>query len=113
VLKGDKSGITLRMPRVDIPEPGPKPSAWTGMAVEGPEPDPRLFASLKALRTDLARRDGVPPYVVFTDRALTEMAAYRPTTPGQLGEVHGVGPAKLARYGEAFLKAIREQGGKR
>jgi ATP-dependent DNA helicase RecQ len=68
--------------------------------------DARLFASLKALRTSIAREEQVPPYVVFTDRTLAELAARKPHTSAGLLEVRGVGQAKLDKYGERFLAAI-------
>jgi ATP-dependent DNA helicase RecQ len=68
--------------------------------------DARLFASLKALRSKIAREEKVPPYVVFTDRTLAEFAARKPRTPAGLLDVRGVGQAKLDKYGERFLAAI-------
>ena len=69
--------------------------------------DARLFASLKALRSSIAREEKVPPYVVFTDRTLAEFAARKPRTAASLLEVRGVGQAKLDKYGERFLAAIK------
>ena len=66
-----------------------------------------LLDTLRALRTSIARRESVPAYVVFADRTLREMARARPVTPGGLADVYGVGPAKMERYGEEFLDAIR------
>jgi ATP-dependent DNA helicase RecQ len=74
------------------------------------DPDPELFAALRGLRARLAREGGVPAYVVFADRALKEMAARRPTTEEEMLEVSGVGPAKLERYGAAFLEVLRGSG---
>jgi ATP-dependent DNA helicase RecQ len=67
----------------------------------------RLFASLKTLRNVIAREQAVPAYVVFSDRTLAELASRRPRTTASLLEVHGVGQAKLDKYGERFLAAIR------
>jgi ATP-dependent DNA helicase RecQ len=67
-----------------------------------------LLDRLRSLRTVLARRDSVPAYVVFADRTLREMARERPRTPGALADVYGVGPAKMEKYGEDFLRAVRE-----
>ena len=89
-----------------------------GSRVARPEPDPasdvvlspadaRLFASLKALRSSIAREEKVPAYVVFTDRTLAELAARKPRTTTGFLEVRGVGQAKLDKYGERFLLAIR------
>jgi ATP-dependent DNA helicase RecQ len=68
--------------------------------------DESLFQELRALRKELADRQGVPAYIVFSDKVLREMVARRPSTPGELLDVSGVGPAKLERYGEAFLEAL-------
>jgi ATP-dependent DNA helicase RecQ len=66
-----------------------------------------LFESLRARRLELARRDGVPPYVVASDRTLRELAEIRPKTMGQLQGVYGIGPTKVSRYGEAWLEVCR------
>ncbi len=65
-----------------------------------------LFEHLRALRRGIARQDGVAAYMVFADRTLIDMARLRPRTPSEMKLVHGVGEAKLARYGSQFLKAI-------
>jgi ATP-dependent DNA helicase RecQ len=72
---------------------------------EGPA-DP-LFDALRERRRDLAREQGVPPYVIFHDATLREMAALRPATLSALGTVSGVGARKLEAYGAAFLAVIR------
>ncbi|MDF1503518.1 ATP-dependent DNA helicase RecQ [Roseisolibacter sp. H3M3-2] len=74
--------------------------------VMGPE-DAALFGALKALRGELARAEQVPAYVVFPDRTLAELAVRRPRTLAAMGEVRGVGPAKLEKYGPRFLAALR------
>jgi ATP-dependent DNA helicase RecQ len=70
----------------------------------GPE-DP-LFDALRERRRDLAREQGVPPYVVFHDATLREMAAQRPSSLRALGAITGVGARKLDAYGAAFLEVI-------
>jgi ATP-dependent DNA helicase RecQ len=70
-----------------------------------PAPDSALFERLRALRRKLADQRGVPAYVVFSDKALQDMAARRPQTDEQFLQVHGVGHRKLAEYGAAFLAA--------
>ncbi len=72
----------------------------------GPE-DEELFQRLRTLRKELADRQRVPAYIVFSDKVLTEMAARRPGSGAELLDVPGVGPAKLEKYGEAFLSEIR------
>ena len=65
-----------------------------------------LFQSLRELRKSIADRQGVPAYIVFSDKTLRAMAEERPTTPDGLLGISGVGPLKLERYGEAFLEAV-------
>ncbi|MEP7050844.1 MAG: ATP-dependent DNA helicase RecQ [Pseudomonadota bacterium] len=72
------------------------------------DPDLSLFDRLRALRKEIARERGVPPYVVFSDATLLEMASVRPRTNAQMLGVSGVGPTKLEHYGERFLKALAE-----
>jgi ATP-dependent DNA helicase RecQ len=69
--------------------------------------DADLFDALRDVRLRLARERGVPPYVIFHDTTLREMAVRRPTTIAGLHAVHGVGAKKAADFGEAFLEAIR------
>ena len=77
-----------------------------GDLVVGSE-DAELYGRLRSLRATLARDEKVPAYVVFPDRTLAEMAVRRPRSLPALGEVRGVGPTKLERYGERFLEVIR------
>ena len=79
------------------------------LAIGEPEADPALFERLRALRRRLADAEGVPAYIVFSDAVLARMAAARPTDEAGLLAISGVGPAKLARYGAAFLEALREE----
>jgi len=72
------------------------------------EPDTALFDALKALRTKLAQEQKLPAYVVFSDRTLAELATHRPQSPSAFREIHGVGDAKLERYGAAFLEVVRQ-----
>jgi ATP-dependent DNA helicase RecQ len=67
-----------------------------------------LFERLRALRKRLADEHGLPPYVVFHDATLREMAERRPLTLNQFAELPGVGQAKLARYGDQFIAVVRE-----
>ncbi|MBT8483031.1 MAG: ATP-dependent DNA helicase RecQ, partial [Myxococcales bacterium] len=68
--------------------------------------DPSLFERLRATRLDLARAKGVPAYVVCHDRTLLEIAAYKPTSMEALAGIHGMGPARIERYGEPFLATV-------
>jgi ATP-dependent DNA helicase RecQ len=69
--------------------------------------DRDLFERLRALRLDIARGRGVPPYVIFHDATLRDMARLRPTTRDGLLGVKGVGARKAEELGEIFLDAIR------
>ena len=69
-----------------------------------------LFEKLRAKRLELAKAQNVPPYVIFHDRTLGEMAARSLRSLAELAAVPGVGAAKLARYGEAFLEVINGHG---
>jgi ATP-dependent DNA helicase RecQ len=69
--------------------------------------DQPLFARLRELRARLAREASLPAYCVFHDRTLAALARRRPATLDELAAVPGVGPSKLAKYGEAFLDALR------
>jgi len=72
-----------------------------------PLADRVLFEKLRARRLELAKAGNVPPYVIFHDKTLMEMAARCPRSAAELTGISGVGEAKLARYGEAFLEVIR------
>ncbi len=69
-----------------------------------------LFETLRLLRLEIAEEEGVPPFVVFTDAALEDMAQKQPTTMEEMADVHGVGAFKLRKYGARFLKALGHEG---
>ncbi len=96
-LRGEKVFIT------------PLPSAEIAPAA-GPqaEYDIELFAALRALRKVTADEAGVPAYVIFSDRALQEMATFYPQSDAHFLAMNGVGQVKLERYGERFLALIRD-----
>jgi ATP-dependent DNA helicase RecQ len=77
-------------------------------AAAAPAESSALFERLRALRKRLADEHGLPPYVVFHDATLREMAERRPLNLSQFADLPGVGEAKLARYGERFIAAIVE-----
>ena len=66
----------------------------------------KLFGQLRIQRQHLAQKEGVPPFVIFSDRTLREMALYFPDTPEQMAGISGVGAAKLAKYGDTFMTLI-------
>jgi ATP-dependent DNA helicase RecQ len=72
------------------------------------DPDRILFDKLKELRISLAQMQDVPPYIIFADTSLRQMAARRPTTKEEMLKITGVGEYKLKKYGDMFLKEIAE-----
>ncbi|MBX3447249.1 MAG: DNA helicase RecQ [Parvibaculaceae bacterium] len=73
--------------------------------------DEALFQALRAERLRLAKEQGVPPYVIFHDTTLREMTRRRPASEAALADIPGIGGAKIARYGRAFLSVICEDAG--
>ncbi len=70
--------------------------------------DTKLFEALRVLRLELAKKQGVPPYVIFHDSTLIAMASKRPDTSDAMRSISGVGEAKLKRYGRAFMRVIEQ-----
>ncbi len=97
ILKGESG--------VEIVIPPKRQRGRRGDAAPNPVGDP-LFEALRALRKELAEEAQVPPYVIFHDSTLREMAANRPATLAQLAQLSGVGAKKLEAYGERFLLEI-------
>jgi ATP-dependent DNA helicase RecQ len=108
VMKGERA-VRLLLPRLGDGPAAPR----SGPARKGPSPERPLdesggavFEALRAHRLRLARAQGVPPYVVASDRTLRDMAVLRPRTVGELLQVYGIGQAKADRYGQGFLGVI-------
>jgi len=97
ILKGESA--------VQIVVPPKRRRGRRGDMTPNPVGDP-LFEALRALRKELAEDAQVPPYVIFHDSTLREMAAARPATLDQLGRLPGIGAKKLEAYGDRFLRAI-------
>lgn len=95
-----EGSVTLKIKqRKETARKRPTPSA---------EADPSLFTALKALRSQLAKEERVPAYIIFSDAALRDMCNKLPQSPTDFLQVSGVGEAKSARYGASFLQAIRD-----
>ena len=94
------SSAARRSGRSRQPAPPPDPATW----------NEELWEALRARRTELARAQSVPPYVIFHDATLREMVARRPRTLDDLAMISGVGETKLRRYGEAFLEVVAARG---
>ena len=100
LLRGEAE-LTITKPRV---KPGRKKRPER--KIVGLEYDQELFNQLRILRKQIADRDEVPPYVVFGDASLAEMAASLPTDKEAFLQINGVGQAKLQRYGHEFIEEI-------
>ena len=70
-----------------------------------------LFERLRALRSEIAKQEGMPPYIIFSDKTLVDMCVRLPFTPEELLEVSGVGEHKLEKYGEPFLAELKSYTG--
>jgi ATP-dependent DNA helicase RecQ len=101
VLKG-KETVLIRADRLNVKAKTVKKSA-----AEIFEFDQNIFESLRTLRQEIAKEQGVPAYIVFGDKTLKEMAASMPQTKEQMLQVGGVGEVKFERYGAQFLELIQ------
>jgi ATP-dependent DNA helicase RecQ len=93
-----KSKLRLEIPSITIPGLPP---------VTGIE-DPKLFEALRVLRTTCASEEGLPPYIVFSDKVLHSLATIKPTTLEQFGNISGIGEHKKQKYGTRFLSLIQK-----
>lgn len=110
VLKGNREVLLRRDPRPDRKKK--KRSTETRDAVPGTKTERLLFEALRKRRLDIAREQGVPPYVIFHDSTLVAMVHRRPTDLDALSQVAGVGAVKLEKYGDAFLEVITQFDGR-
>jgi ATP-dependent DNA helicase RecQ len=102
LLRGEET-LLLARPRLRVAAVRKSPRRDAGSQAG----DPALFEALRRLRKQIADRDNVPPFVVFTDATLVEMADLRPLDEASFLAINGVGQTKLARYGTEFLQLIR------
>ncbi len=105
LLRGQADCVLFRQPRI-TPAERRRVLRRAASASGDSAADDSLFEALRALRLQLARARGVPPYVIFHDTTLRELATVKPTTAGELLEVGGIGERKAAVYGEAVLEVI-------
>jgi ATP-dependent DNA helicase RecQ len=102
VLKGERPVHVARSARR-----APSPRRESAASPPAAPADEGLFESLRSLRKQLADELGFPPYVIFHDATLREMAQRRPLTLNEFAGIRGVGDSKLSRYGERFIEAVR------
>ena len=101
ILKGGATVALVLPPKRERRRRGGKAGA------PNPVGDP-LFEALRAKRREIAQETGLPPYVIFHDSVLRDMALLRPASIAAMGNISGVGARKLDAYGDAFLQVIRE-----
>jgi len=106
VLRGEQT-LLLAVPRLQVLT-GRKARSHRERDSELAPGDAKLFRALRALRKQIAEEEEVPPYVVFNDATLQEMARQQPCDETELLAINGVGYRKLERFGEAFLTCIRD-----
>ncbi|CAH7433683.1 MULTISPECIES: ATP-dependent DNA helicase RecQ [Vibrio] len=102
LLRGEMS-LELAVPRLDTAVRNSKSDKLSSKNY-----DKKLFAKLRKLRKSIADEDGLPPYVVFSDATLIDMAEVLPTSYGEMLAVNGVGQRKLDKYADPFLDLIQE-----
>jgi ATP-dependent DNA helicase RecQ len=112
ILRGQET-ISLR---IDPDKPRKKAKAAKERSAkaetkQGPIPNDGLWQALKSKRMELAKSQGVPPYVIFHDSTLIEMHARKPATLAEFETISGVGKSKLEKYGNVFLELIAEHSG--
>jgi ATP-dependent DNA helicase RecQ len=102
ILKNERSFLLAR-PQASAAQPNTaQPNTGTRSTSDGEA----LYQRLRALRKQLADAQGLPPYVIFHDATLREMAMRRPQTLSQFADIRGVGSGKLQRYGQQFIAAL-------
>jgi ATP-dependent DNA helicase RecQ len=107
VLKGEQEVWLRRDAEPEKRMSKAERSARAKEAFAGANDDP-LWQALKAKRLELAREQGVPPYVIFHDSTLLEIHNRKPQTLDEMGQISGIGQAKLQKYGDAFLQVLEE-----
>ncbi|WP_018987145.1 DNA helicase RecQ [Methylophilus methylotrophus] len=105
VLKGEQEVWLRRDAEPEKRMSKAERSARAKEAFEGANDDP-LWQALKAKRLELAREQGVPPYVIFHDSTLLEIHNRKPQTLDEMGQISGIGQAKLQKYGDEFLDVL-------
>jgi ATP-dependent DNA helicase RecQ len=106
LLRGE---VPLQLRELPARETARKPAGKSKSPIELDEADRELFEALRARRLQLAREQSVPPYVIFHDSTLRELASRRPLTHEAMRGISGVGEQKLQRFGTAFIAVIQEQ----
>lgn len=112
LTEGSKN-ILFRNQKVMLPQLKEKAIAvvtqqsYTSASQQTSEADKNLFEELRSLRREHAEQENVPPYVIFSDATLHEMASYFPQSMEEMGQISGLGAFKMEKYGSSFLRIIK------
>ena len=101
ILKGQHK-VTINEERLSLK----KQSKKLKSTIDTSDYNVDIFEKLRELRLEIAQRDGVPPYIVFSDKTLKELSVRKPTSKEEMLDTHGIGEVKFERYGEAFLELL-------
>ena len=109
VSEGEET-LTMKMAKQQerVPKPEKEKKGRKGAGFDLDEEDEALFGELRRLRAEIAKKEGVPPYIVFSDKSLAHMCLIRPENRNEMLSVSGVGEFKYDKYGEAFLKCVAD-----
>lgn len=103
VLKGEVQVMLTTLTQEKEPLPDVREAQKMAQPVEKD-----LFEALKTLRKQIAVSENVPPYIIFSDATLTELASYLPITRSDIAKINGFGEVKLEKYGEPFLEMVQD-----
>ncbi len=103
ILKGKKS-VEMKEERLNA-----KKSIKAKKVTVSDDYDTQIFEKLRSLRSEIAERDGVPPYIVFSDKTLKDLSVKLPETKEEMLQVHGIGEIKFDKYGNEFLNLLAAQ----
>ena len=108
-LACNSKAVTLRLPKADsVPSKGLSPAGKARKTDSLTRLGFALFEELRELRTQIAREENLPPYIIFTDKTLIELCVRCPSSEGEMLGVSGIGTEKNRKYGGRFLEKIRD-----
>lgn len=108
IISGEAE-IVMKMARDQKPEEKAKKPKSKLLGTELSEADEGLFNCLRSLRSEIAKEERIPPYMVFSDKSLAHMCVLKPRTKDEMLNVTGVGEFKYKKYGQRFLETVIEE----
>ncbi len=106
IAEPEEDSIVIKIPKDEEPTPSLSKQKKSKASAYLSDSDKVLFEILRGVRRELAREENVPPYIIFSDKTLSDMCRKRPSNQWEMLEVSGVGENKFMRYGDKFLDAI-------